>query len=67
MAQRVAYAAATIGGARILIVDEPSKGLDPRALDLLAELLVAHVADGGLLLTITHDLRLARRLGATCS
>ncbi|MCF4121398.1 ATP-binding cassette domain-containing protein [Antribacter sp. KLBMP9083] len=63
MAQRVAYAAATIGGARLLIVDEPSKGLDPGSLDRLADLLAAHVADGGLLLTITHDLRLARRLG----
>ncbi len=63
MAQRVAYAAATIGGARILIVDEPSKGLDRESLDRLACLLEAHVADGGLLLTITHDLRLARRLG----
>lgn len=63
MAQRVAYAAATIGGARILIADEPSKGLDPAALDLLADLLASHVSGGGLLLTITHDLRLARRLG----
>ncbi|WP_408899646.1 ABC transporter ATP-binding protein [Nocardioides sp. R1-1] len=63
MAQRVAYAAATIGGPRILVVDEPSKGLDPASLDRLAELLAAHVAEGGLLLTITHDLRLARRLG----
>lgn len=63
MAQRVAYAAATIGGARILIVDEPSKGLDRHSLDRLAELLEAHVGDGGILLTITHDLRLARRLG----
>lgn len=63
MAQRVAYAAATIGGARVLIVDEPSKGLDPGALDRLAELLTGHVAAGGLLLTITHDLALARRLG----
>ncbi|MDP3891107.1 ABC transporter ATP-binding protein, partial [Nocardioides sp.] len=63
MAQRVAYAAATIGGSRILVVDEPSKGLDRHSLDRLAELLTAHVADGGLLLTITHDLDLARRLG----
>lgn len=63
MAQRVAFAAATIGGARILVVDEPSKGLDPVALDQLATLLGKHVADGGLLLTITHDLSLARRLG----
>ncbi len=63
MAQRVAYAAATIGGAQMLIVDEPSKGLDPAALDRLADLLVDHVGHGGLLMTITHDLRLARRLG----
>lgn len=63
MAQRVAHAAATIGGARILVVDEPSKGLDRLSLDRLAELLAAHVDDGGVLLTITHDLQLARRLG----
>lgn len=63
MAQRVAYAAATIGGARILVVDEPSKGLDRHSLDRLADLLSAHVREGGLLLTITHDLGLARRLG----
>ncbi|QZY30118.1 ABC transporter ATP-binding protein [Nocardioides coralli] len=63
MAQRVAFAAATIGGAEVLVVDEPSKGLDPDSLDQLADLLLAHVAAGGLLLTITHDLRLARRLG----
>lgn len=63
MAQRVAYAAATIGGARVLIVDEPSKGLDAPARDHLAALLRAHVDGGGLLLTITHDLRLARLLG----
>ena len=63
MAQRVAYAAATVGGARVLVVDEPSKGLDRRSLDRLAELLTAHVTDGGLLVTITHDLALARRLG----
>jgi peptide/nickel transport system ATP-binding protein len=63
MAQRVAYAAATVGGARVLIVDEPSKGLDPASLDRLADLLAEHVSRGGVLLTITHDLRLARRLG----
>ncbi|KAA1426061.1 ABC transporter ATP-binding protein [Nocardioides antri] len=63
MAQRVAFAATTIGGARVLIVDEPTKGLDPVALDQLADLLLEHCADGGALLTITHDLRLARRLG----
>ena len=63
MAQRVAYAAATVGGVDVLIVDEPSKGLDEAAVDRIADLLTAHLARGGLLLTITHDLRLARRLG----
>ena len=63
MAQRVAFAAATIGGAPVLIADEPSKGLDRRARTELAELLKLHVNGGGILLTITHDLDLARELG----
>ena len=63
MAQRVAFAAATIGGAPVLIADEPSKGLDRLARAELAELLKRHVGGGGILLTITHDLDLARELG----
>ncbi len=63
MAQRVAFAAATIGGAQVLIADEPSKGLDERARTELAALLKRHVTDDGILLTITHDLELARELG----
>jgi peptide/nickel transport system ATP-binding protein len=63
MAQRVAFAAATIGGASVLIADEPSKGLDRRARADLAALLGRHVEGGGVLLTITHDLDLARQLG----
>lgn len=63
MAQRAAFAAATIGGAPVLIADEPSKGLDKRARAELAELLRSHIKSGGILLTITHDLDLARELG----
>lgn len=63
MAQRVAFAAATIGGAPVLIADEPSKGLDEHARNELADLLRRHIAGGGILLTITHDLDLARELG----
>lgn len=63
MAQRVAFAAATIGGAPVLIADEPSKGLDRQARAGLAELLKRHLDGGGILLTITHDLDLARGLG----
>lgn len=65
MAQRVAFAAATIGGAEVLIADEPSKGLDADSRDALARLLTQHVDQGGSLLTITHDLDLARALGGT--
>ncbi|MDP9984005.1 peptide/nickel transport system ATP-binding protein [Pseudarthrobacter oxydans] len=63
MAQRVAFAAATIGGAPVLIADEPSKGLDRQSRTELAELLKRHLGGGGILLTITHDLDLARELG----
>lgn len=63
MAQRVAFAAATVGGAPVLVADEPSKGLDTAARDALADLLGRHLDAGGSLLTITHDLELARRLG----
>lgn len=63
MAQRVAFAAATLGGAGLLLADEPSKGLDSRACATLAQLLQQHLADGRCLLTITHDITLARTLG----
>jgi peptide/nickel transport system ATP-binding protein len=63
MAQRVAFAATTIGGAPVLLADEPSKGLDREARDELAGLLRAHLERGGTVLTITHDLDLARSLG----
>ncbi|KGM10599.1 peptide ABC transporter ATP-binding protein, partial [Cellulomonas bogoriensis 69B4 = DSM 16987] len=42
---------------------EPSTGLDATARGALADLLRRHCADGGMLLTITHDLDLARDLG----
>lgn len=63
MAQRVAIAAARAGGARIVIADEPTKGLDAARRDEVADLLLAELARGGGLLVITHDLALARRIG----
>lgn len=63
MAQRVAFAAARAGGARIVIADEPTKGLDVARRDDVIALLMREVAEGGGLLTITHDLELARRMG----
>lgn len=63
MAQRVAFAAATVAGAPALVADEPTKGLDAAMRERVADLLLAVARGGGLLLTITHDVGLARRLG----
>lgn len=63
MAQRVAIAAARAGGARIVIADEPTKGLDAARRDDVADLLLRELNQGGGLLVITHDLELAQRIG----
>lgn len=63
MAQRVGVAASGLTGARIVLADEPTKGLDPEARASVAELLLALQSAGQALLTITHDLELARLLG----
>lgn len=63
MAQRVAFLATHAAGAPVMIIDEPTKGLDAdRRADVLAVLRAA-IADGLTLLTITHDVWLARQLG----
>lgn len=63
MAQRVAFAAARAGGGRIVIADEPTKGLDAARRGEVAALLTQGLAGGGGLLVITHDLALARMIG----
>jgi len=63
MVQRVAMSAARAGGARIVIADEPTKGLDAARRDEVATLLLSEMDASGGLLVITHDLALARRIG----
>lgn len=63
MAQRVAFAAARAGGAQVVIADEPTKGLDDDRRDDVVALLKTEVEEGGGLLTITHDVAVARALG----
>ncbi|MDF7788160.1 ATP-binding cassette domain-containing protein (plasmid) [Pantoea sp. JZ29] len=63
MAQRVCFAAARAGGATLLIADEPTKGLDVARRDEIGDMLNLAVARGEALLTITHDIALARQLG----
>ncbi|OYO26766.1 ABC transporter ATP-binding protein [Janthinobacterium sp. PC23-8] len=63
MAQRVAFLATHAAGAKLLIVDEPSKGLDSGKRGELLAMLRAAQADGMAVLCITHDVWLARALG----
>jgi ABC-type nitrate/sulfonate/bicarbonate transport system ATPase subunit/ABC-type transporter Mla maintaining outer membrane lipid asymmetry permease subunit MlaE len=59
-AQRIAVARALAAGRRLLVLDEPSVGLDPWAVKRLAELLVELArSEQAALLLITHDLTLA--------
>lgn len=62
MAQRLAFCAATAGGAPIILADEPTKGLDASRRDQVAALLRQR-GEQGALLTITHDVEIARQLG----
>ena len=63
MAQRAAAGIAMAGGARILLADEPTKGLDAHWRDRTVALLRGVQQAGGCVVVITHDLRVARALG----
>ena len=63
MAQRVAFLATHAAGARLLIVDEPTKGLDSGKRGEMLAMLRAAQVDGMAVLCITHDVWLARALG----
>jgi len=65
MAQRTAFAVVRAGGARLLIVDEPTKGLDAGLRDGVVSMLKQVADNGGAVLTITHDVAAARLLGGT--
>jgi peptide/nickel transport system ATP-binding protein len=63
MAQRLAFAATAAGETPLLIADEPTKGLCSTLRDEVAAMLRRHAEAGRMLLTITHDVAVARRLG----
>lgn len=65
MAQRVAFLATHAANAPLLIIDEPTKGLDSSRRDDVLALLQTAIDEGMTLLTITHDVALARALGGT--
>ncbi|SOC47835.1 peptide/nickel transport system ATP-binding protein [Rhizobium subbaraonis] len=65
MGQRAAIAMAHAAGTELLIADEPTKGLDAALRDSVTARLSREVEAGRLLLTITHDVAVARALGGT--
>lgn len=67
MAQRASFAIATSGGAYIVIADEPTKGLDEANKQAVINLLKNVADNGGTLLTITHDIDVARSLSSNDS
>ncbi|MFH9732981.1 ABC transporter ATP-binding protein [Streptomyces sp. NPDC017260] len=60
--QRVQIAAALIGEPHLLVLDEPFSGLDPHAVDSMAELLREHTERGVPVLFSSHQLELVEQL-----
>jgi ABC-2 type transport system ATP-binding protein len=62
MRQRTVFAAALLHEPRILIVDEPTVGLDPRSVRLLKDLLRQEADRGTTVFLSTHSLDVAEKL-----
>ncbi len=63
MAQRLLASLAMRTGSRVLIADEPTKGLDPPRRAELIELLIQLRGGGRALFVISHDMAVVRALG----
>jgi ABC-type multidrug transport system ATPase subunit len=63
--KRVALACALSGDPALLLLDEPSNGLDPAAVDLVIELLAERRRAGKSQLLASNDLTFAERVGGT--
>ncbi|MFI0355367.1 heme ABC exporter ATP-binding protein CcmA [Actinomadura sp. 9N407] len=57
--QRLSLAMALLRPSRVLLLDEPERGLDAAFRERLARLLAEYAADGGAVVMVTHDLRFA--------
>ena len=62
MKQRTVFAAALLHEPRLLIVDEPTVGLDPKGIKLFKDLLRQQVAAGVTVFMSTHSLDIAQEL-----
>ncbi len=59
--QRVAVAAVAVGGAAVLLLDEPTRGMDAASRHALEGAIGDHAASGGAVVLATHDIELAAR------
>jgi energy-coupling factor transport system ATP-binding protein len=57
--QRVAIAAVAVGGAPVLLLDEPTRGMDAASRRALHDAVTQHAAAGGAVVLATHDVELA--------
>ncbi|MEM7292379.1 MAG: ATP-binding cassette domain-containing protein [Pseudomonadota bacterium] len=63
MNQRVAFAATVAGHAKLLLVDEPTKGLDLERSQYIVAQLKQLQASGSAIIVITHSVETAREIG----
>ncbi len=59
--QRVAIAAVAVGGAPVLLLDEPTRGMDAPSREALEHAVRADAEGGGSVVLATHDVELAAR------
>jgi energy-coupling factor transport system ATP-binding protein len=57
--QRVAIAAVGVGGADVLLLDEPTRGMDARSRTALEHAIRDYARNGGAVVLATHDVELA--------
>ena len=62
MRQRLAFATAVLHDPKVLIVDEPMVGLDPKSMRLVKDLLRARAADGATVFLSTHTLAVVEEI-----
>jgi heme exporter protein A len=61
--QRVALARALVHAPRLLLLDEPSAGLDPASVERLVGVIREEVQRGGVVIVVTHDPALSAAVG----
>jgi ABC-type multidrug transport system ATPase subunit len=61
--QRVALARALVHAPRLLLLDEPSAGLDPASTERLVGVIREEVARGAVVIVVTHDPALSAAIG----